>query len=79
MSQIDRDEWAVPVDARYERFQKHQVWVAVPRDTIPSEAKILSSTRAMKQKSNGTSGRDSMPVVSNKSTASITTAPVVSN
>jgi hypothetical protein len=47
-------EWEESVDAEHERFKKHKVWRPVLRSEIPPEAKVLSSTWAMKQKADGT-------------------------
>jgi Reverse transcriptase (RNA-dependent DNA polymerase) len=52
MKRDDYKEWIQAVEMEHDRFVKHQVWEAVPRNSIPPNAKILSSTWAMKQKSN---------------------------
>jgi hypothetical protein len=38
----------------HERMVKYQVWRAVPKKDVPKNAKVMSSTWAMKKKSNGT-------------------------
>jgi hypothetical protein len=48
----DREAWINAVQVEHERFVKHGVWEPVPRQSVPFDAKILSSTWAMKQKSN---------------------------
>jgi hypothetical protein len=52
MNRSDWEEWIEAVKAEHDRFVKHQVWEPVPLDSIPADAKLLSSTWAMKQKSN---------------------------
>jgi hypothetical protein len=39
MNRQDWEEWNEAVEAEHDRFVKHKVWVAVPRDSVPSEAK----------------------------------------
>jgi hypothetical protein len=50
----DKAEWLKGVQAEHGRFVKHKVWAPVPKHEIPHDAKILSSTWAMKQKPDGT-------------------------
>lgn len=54
MQQPDADKWKEGVEREYERMEEHDVFKAVPIDEVPKGAKILSSTWAMKKKSNGT-------------------------
>jgi hypothetical protein len=35
-------------------MKKHDVWKAIPKNRVPADSKVLSSTWAMKKKSNGT-------------------------
>jgi hypothetical protein len=53
MKGSDNENWQKAVDEEHDRMQKHRVWEAVLRDGIPAQAKILTSTWAMKKKSNG--------------------------
>jgi hypothetical protein len=46
--------WNKAVDQEHTRFVSHKVWQAILRKFVPKNAKILSSTWAMKQKADGT-------------------------
>jgi hypothetical protein len=46
--------WTKAVDEEYERMKEHEVFKAVPKDSLPPGTKVLSTTWAMKQKANGT-------------------------
>ena len=50
----DPQGWQKAVDQEHDRMVKHKVWEAVPWETVPKEAKVLSTTWAMKQKADGT-------------------------
>jgi hypothetical protein len=45
--------WDEAVFEEHERMVKISVWLAVPRTEVPTGGKIMSSTLAMKKKSNG--------------------------
>ena len=53
MEGADSDKWQQAVNEEHDRMQKHNVWKAVLRDGIPNQAKILTSTWAMKKKASG--------------------------
>jgi hypothetical protein len=50
----DTQKWENSVFEEHERMVKNQVWRAVPKKDVPRNAKVMSSTWAMKKKSNGT-------------------------
>jgi hypothetical protein len=50
----DKQKWENTVFEEHERMVKNQVWRAVPKKDVPRNAKVMSSTWAMKKKSNGT-------------------------
>jgi hypothetical protein len=50
----DKDKWEDAVFEEHERMVKNQVWRAVPKKYVPKNAKVMTSTWAMKKKSNGT-------------------------
>ena len=50
----DEEAWNIAVAKEYERMKKHKVFEAVPKDEMPKDAKVLTSTWAMKQKADGT-------------------------
>jgi hypothetical protein len=50
----DKQKWENAVFEEHERIVKNQVWRAVPKKDVPTNAKVMSSTWAMKKKSNGT-------------------------
>jgi hypothetical protein len=54
MKTKDKASWEIGVKEEHDRMIKHKVWKAVPRDEVPSDNKVLTSTWAMKKKSNGT-------------------------
>ena len=47
-------QWTESVHEEHDRMVKHKVWKAVPPDKVPAGAKVLTSTWAMKMKSNRT-------------------------
>ena len=53
MAGPDADKWKQAVEEEYQRMLDHNVWKPVPIEDVPKDAKILSSTWAMKKKSNG--------------------------
>ena len=53
MSSPDKEDWKEEVKNEHNRMVKHKVWKGVPRSAVPKGAKILTSTWAMKKKSNG--------------------------
>ena len=54
MSTKDKDHWMKAVEDEYNRMVSRSVWKAVDKKDVPSTAKILTSTWAMKKKANGT-------------------------
>jgi hypothetical protein len=54
MEGADKLNWSKAVDEEYERMVEHGVFQPVPRSEVPAGAKIITSTWAMKKKSNGT-------------------------
>jgi hypothetical protein len=54
MQSPDADEWRKEIQNEKARFDKYNALTAVPRDSLPKSAKVLTTTWAMKQKSNGT-------------------------
>jgi hypothetical protein len=50
----DKDKWETAIFEEHERMVKNQVWRAVPKKDVPKNAKVMSSTWAMKKKSNET-------------------------
>ena len=54
MRSPDADEWRKEVRNEKARFDKYNALTAVPSSLLPKGAKVLTTTWAMKQKSNGT-------------------------
>jgi hypothetical protein len=54
MESNDKKEWQSAIKDEHQRMVNKNVWKAVHRDEVPADAKILTSTWAMKKKSNGT-------------------------
>ena len=54
MKSSDAEQWRKAVEEEYERMEENGVWTPVPKSTVPTNAKVLTSTWAMKKKSNGT-------------------------
>ena len=50
----DKDEWQEAIKQEHQRMVDKKVWQPVHRFDVPDDAKIMSSTWAMKKKSNGT-------------------------
>ena len=53
MQTPDKEKWKNAVKEEHTRMEKHGVWIPVRKESIGPEAKILTSTWAMKKKSNG--------------------------
>jgi 5'-3' exoribonuclease 2 len=53
MATKDKPEWLKAVKEEFDRMQDHQVFQLVKRAEVPPGAKVLTSTWAMKKKSNG--------------------------
>lgn len=53
METEDKEHWTLAVKEEHARMVKHKVWEAVERNSVPKGAKIITSTWAMKKKSNG--------------------------
>ena len=49
----DADKWRRAVEEEYKNLVSHEVFKVVPNLEVPEEATVLSSTWAMKKKSNG--------------------------
>jgi len=54
MASSDKEHWEKAVEEEHQRMLKHDVFQAIPRNEVPKDAKILTSTWAMKKKANGT-------------------------
>ncbi len=54
MATKDAPKWKKSVEEEAECMEKNNVWVPVSKEDVPKDAKILTSTWAMKKKSNGT-------------------------
>ena len=54
MATEDCAKWVKAIDEEHEQMLKHKVWTPVPRSEVPEGATILTTTWAMKKKSNGT-------------------------
>ena len=54
MESKDKEGWQKAVDTEHDKFTKYKVWEPVDQDQVPKDAKILTTTWAMKKKSNGT-------------------------
>ena len=50
----DKEGWKKAVNTEHDKFTKYKVWEPVDQDQVPKDAKILTTTWAMKKKSNGT-------------------------
>jgi hypothetical protein len=53
MSGKEKDEWQKAVDEEHQRMVDHEVFEVVTRKGIPKDAKVLTSTWAMKKKASG--------------------------
>jgi Reverse transcriptase (RNA-dependent DNA polymerase) len=49
----DKEHWVKAVNEEHDRMVKYEVWKPVNRKDLPKGAKVLSTTWAMKKKSNG--------------------------
>ena len=54
MESKDINEWKKAIDRELDNVNKHQVYKPVKRKDLPSNAKIVTTTWAMKKKMNGT-------------------------
>ena len=54
MASNDKAKWAEAVNKEFNNMKDYEVWKAVPKEEVPEDAKILTSTWAMKKKANGT-------------------------
>lgn len=54
MKTADKPKWDQAVEEEHDRMVKMGVWEAVPKNKVPKDAKVISTTWAMKKKSNGT-------------------------
>jgi len=54
MKTQDAPGWVTAVDQEHKRMTDHTVFKAVEKDQLPKDAKVISSTWAMKKKANGT-------------------------
>ena len=53
MRSPDKAAWEEEIANEYERFKKFNVVTVVPRSQLPKDAKVMSTTWAMKKKTNG--------------------------
>ena len=54
MQSEDKEKWQEAIKDEHNRMMKMQVWQKVKKADLPADAKILTSTWAMKKKANGT-------------------------
>jgi hypothetical protein len=54
MAGPDSDKWTKAVEEEHTRMIDNEVWKPVPSNQVPKDAKVLTSTWAMKKKSDGT-------------------------
>ena len=54
MATKDKDYWAKAVDEEYQRMMKYDVFTVIKHTDLPKDAKVLTTTWAMKKKPNGT-------------------------
>ena len=54
MEKPDREKWVKAVEEEHDQFIKYNVFKPVPIDEVPENAKVLTTTWAMKKKANGT-------------------------
>jgi hypothetical protein len=50
----DEKEWRAAIEEEYNRMEENEVWTPVPKSEVPPDAKVLTSTWAMKKKADGT-------------------------
>jgi hypothetical protein len=53
MKSGDAKEWTEAVKAKYQKFERFKVFKVAKRSELPTGAKVLSTTWAMKKKTNG--------------------------
>jgi len=53
MKTPDKPHWDDAVAEEHRKFEAYQAWKEVDRDKVPADAKIVTSTWAMKKKANG--------------------------
>jgi hypothetical protein len=53
MKTADVNSWKVAVEEEHNRMVENEVWTPVPKAEVPADAKVLTSTWAMKKKANG--------------------------
>ena len=53
MASANKESWLKAVEEEHNKFSWYKVWELILSNSIPSNAKILSSTWAMQQKANG--------------------------
>ena len=53
MQGSDKDKWVQSVKEEHERMMEYKAWKPVKLSQVPPEAKILTTTWAMKKKANG--------------------------
>src|SRR5687767_15823172 len=54
MASKDKEGWMKAVTTEHDKFTKYKVWEPVNREDVPKDAKVLTTTWAIKKKSNGT-------------------------
>ena len=84
---IEADEWQEAVDEEHQRMKDHTVFQSIPREQLPANEKVMTSTWAMKRKSTGVKrGRlnlqgfeqvDGVYYSENKKSAPVVTNPTI--
>ena len=54
MKTKDKEKWKEAVKDEYKRLKSHNVFKLIPKESLPEDTTILTSTWAMKKKTNGT-------------------------
>ncbi len=54
MESTDAEGWKREIDNEHERMVRDEVWEAVEKTDLPSDAKVITTTWACKKKANGT-------------------------
>ena len=53
METDERENWKKSVEEEHERMKKYKVWEPIEEKNVPEDATVITSTWAMKKKSNG--------------------------
>jgi hypothetical protein len=54
MSSDEAEQWKKSVEQEHQRMEENKVWSPIDKTKLPTGAKILTSTWAMKKKADGT-------------------------